>query len=187
MKLLSGWAVSTPNCMSPGSSIESHLKAELSISLHGALLHNLQRLIWAYIVCSGCLSQNLNMIRGFVKEECLVIIMGQFSPVLHKNICCGYSFEVSHWGTSNEYPQRMFLWRNKKNYPRIITKYSLTLVLLNPDIPCLCKQCSSRSVGFWRSQLIWICTICHWVCEFTCQQPRSSNRTGWKLEVGTAS
>ena len=27
----------------------------------------------------------------------------------------------------------------------------LTLVLLNPDIPCLCKQCRSRSVGFWRS------------------------------------
>ena len=42
----------------------------------------------------------------------------------------------------------------------------LTLVLLNPDIPCLCKQCRSRSVGFWRSQLIWICTVCHQVCEF---------------------
>ena len=42
----------------------------------------------------------------------------------------------------------------------------LTLVLLNPDIPCLCKQCRSRSVGFWRSQLIWICTVCHGVCEF---------------------
>ena len=27
--------------------------------------------------------------------------------VLHKNICCGYSFE------SNEYPQRMFLWRTR--------------------------------------------------------------------------
>ena len=26
--------------------------------------------------------------------------------------------------------------------------YSLTLVLLNPDIPFLCKQCRSRSVGF---------------------------------------
>ena len=25
---------------------------------------------------------------------------------------------------------------------------------------CLCKQCGSRSVGFW-SQLIWICTVCH--------------------------
>ena len=24
----------------------------------------------------------------------------------------------------------------------------LTLVLLNPDMPCLCKQCRSRSVGF---------------------------------------
>ena len=38
----------------------------------------------------------------------------------------------------------------------------LTLVLLNPDIPCLCKQFRSRSVG----QLIWIYTVCHSVCEF---------------------
>ena len=37
----------------------------------------------------------------------------------------------------------------------------LILVLLNPDIPCFCKQCRSRSEGFWRSQLIWICTVCH--------------------------
>ena len=36
-----------------------------------------------------------------------------------------------------------------------------TLVLLNPDIPYLCKQCRSRSVGFSRSQLNWICTVCH--------------------------
>ena len=43
---------------------------------------------------------------------------------------------------------------------------SLTLVLLNSDIPCLCKQCRSRSVGFWRSQLIWICTVWHSVFEF---------------------
>ena len=41
----------------------------------------------------------------------------------------------------------------------------LTLVLLNPDMSCLCKQCRSRSVGFWRSQLIWICTVCHSECE----------------------
>ena len=37
--------------------------------------------------------------------------------------------------------------------------FLLTLVLLNPDIPCLCKQCRSRSVGFF--QLIWICIVCH--------------------------
>ena len=33
---------------------------------------------------------------------------------LHGNKCCGYSLEVPHWGTSNEYPQYMFPWRNKK-------------------------------------------------------------------------
>ena len=34
---------------------------------------------------------------------------------LHENICCGYSLEVPRRGTSNEYPQHMFLCRNKKN------------------------------------------------------------------------
>ena len=33
----------------------------------------------------------------------------------------------------------------------------------NSDIPCLCKQWRSRSVRFWRSQLIWICTVCTWI------------------------
>ena len=42
----------------------------------------------------------------------------------------------------------------------------LTLVLLNPDRSCFWKQCRSRSVGFWRSQLIWIFTVYHTVCEF---------------------
>ena len=42
---------------------------------------------------------------------------------------------------------------------------------LNPSLaehgmPCLNKQCRSRSVGFWRSQLIWICTVCHYIYEF---------------------
>ena len=36
-----------------------------------------------------------------------------------------------------------------------------TLVLLNPDMLFLSKQCRSRSVGFWRGHLIWLCTICH--------------------------
>ena len=51
-------------------------------------------------------------------------------------------------------------------YQKVEKWSSLTLVQLNSDIPCLCKQCRSRSVGFWRSQLIWICTVCHSVCEF---------------------
>ena len=57
---------------------------------------------------------------------------------------CGWAFLMST-------PQSMFLWRTGKNYP-IIRYSSLTLVLLNPDMPCICKQCRSRSVCFW-SQL----------------------------------
>ena len=36
-----------------------------------------------------------------------------------QNIDCGYSLEPPRWGGSNEYPQSMFLNRNKKNnvYP----------------------------------------------------------------------
>ena len=32
-----------------------------------------------------------------------------------KKICCGYSLEAPRRGASNEYPQHMFSWRNKKN------------------------------------------------------------------------
>ena len=31
-----------------------------------------------------------------------------FFLFLEENICCGYSLEVPHLGTSNEYPQCMF-------------------------------------------------------------------------------
>ena len=43
--------------------------------------------------------------------------------------------------------------------------FVLTFVLLS-EMSCLCKQCRSRSVGFFRSQLIWICTVWHSVCKF---------------------
>ena len=71
--------------------------------------------------------QNKNvhcMTSGLVKEEYVVIILGYFFLFLHGNICWGYSLEVPHRGTSNEYPQRMFLWRTGENYTKIITNYS---------------------------------------------------------------
>ena len=40
--------------------------------------------------------------------------------------CCGYSLESHCRCVFNEYPQRV-LWRNKQNYPLIITKYPLYL------------------------------------------------------------
>ena len=33
---------------------------------------------------------------------------------LPKNIWCGYSLQAPWQGASNEYPQHVFLWRNKK-------------------------------------------------------------------------
>ena len=44
------------------------------------------------------------------------------SDIFHisaKNIGCGYSLEPPRWDGSNEYPESMFLSRNKKNniYP----------------------------------------------------------------------
>ena len=39
----------------------------------------------------------------------------KISLFVHENICCGYSLEAPRRGTSNEYPQHMFSWTNKKN------------------------------------------------------------------------
>ena len=46
---------------------------------------------------------------------------------LNKNICCGYLLEAPRRDTSNEYPQHMFLSRNKKNImwiPHLICSYA---------------------------------------------------------------
>ena len=50
------------------------------------------------------------------------IFGGKKTDIFHisaQNIDCGYLLELPHWGSSNEYPQSMFLSRNKKNnvYP----------------------------------------------------------------------
>ena len=45
-------------------------------------------------------------------REVIFIIFFLF---LHEDICCGYSLEAPWQGASNEYPQHMFSWRNKKD------------------------------------------------------------------------
>ena len=50
-----------------------------------------------------------------------------------------------------------------------------------PGYTLFCKQCRSRSVGFWRSALFAI------KYANLLQQWGSSNLIGWKLEVGVAS
>ena len=41
-------------------------------------------------------------------QGCFLINFSYFFT--KKKICCGYSLEVPHRGTSNEYPQYIFLW-----------------------------------------------------------------------------
>ena len=53
----------------------------------------------------------------------------------------------------------------------------LTLVLLNPDMHCFCKQCWSRSVGFWSGSALF---AIKYVTLY--QQAESSNLIGWKSE-----
>ena len=47
-------------------------------------------------------------------------IKNDIYPISAQNIDCGYSLEPPRRGTSNEYPQSLFLSRNKNNnvYPR---------------------------------------------------------------------
>ena len=68
-----------------------------------------------------------------------------FFLFLHKNICCGYSLEAPRRGASNEYPQHMFSWRNKKNIlwiPPFICSYVNLLPkwATNKDFAPMCKQ-----------------------------------------------
>ena len=72
-----------------------------------------------------------------------------FLSVLHKNTCCGYSLEAPHWGASNEYPQHVFLWRNKKKCPLILSKTHLI-----------------RSTGLWPNcQALWQVEVLQSACE----------------------
>ena len=50
----------------------------------------------------------------------------------------------------------LFPMKNKQNLECRLQQIflgALTHVMLNPYISCLCKQCSSRSVGFWRNTI----------------------------------
>ena len=58
-----------------------------------------------------------------------------FFLFLLESICCGYSWEASQWGTSNEYLQCMFLWRNQENVSTFWLKCFLSGALY---LMCIC-------------------------------------------------
>ena len=63
-------------------------------------------------------------------------------------MCCGYSSEVPCPGASNEYPQIMFMWRNKKNIntfglkkkKHLVKSYEMVKCHVNPK--SLQQNCS---------------------------------------------
>ena len=72
------------------------------------------------------------------------------SQISAQNIDCGYSLEPPRWGGSNEYPQSMFLNRNKKNnvYPCKPHFYYIKMgfkgvniikACFRDDVPHLCR------------------------------------------------
>ena len=83
-----------------------------------------------------------------------------------------FQFNLAEFVSKLSYPK---LWASLSSYIGqlwvsafllSVSLLNLTLVLPNQDMPCLCKQCRSRSVSFFRSQMLWICPVCHLVCEF---------------------
>ena len=62
-----------------------------------------------------------------------------FFLFLHENICCGYSLEAPQRGASNDYPQHMFSWRNKKDISIFRMKKAPYLLLCN--IICAMRKC----------------------------------------------
>ena len=145
-----------------------------------------------------------NSVKYWITACCFIYLSAVLSTSLNSSLCTltddtqQICDKLSHFGG-----------KSVDNY--------LTLFLLNLDMPCLCKLCRSRSVGFrrtfichanancidpdqlalvklrnpmplqtmrsrsvgfFRSQLVWICTVCHYVNLY--QQPGSSYQIGWK-------
>ena len=109
------------------------------------------------------LLSHINLLNLTSKKQCL--FLRNMEPLNRTRTgflrCIGYRSSMnshikhanSTWCTTSE------LSKSLTSCLSAIKNLKLTLDLLNPDTPCLWKQCRSRSVG--RSQLIWICTVCH--------------------------
>ena len=72
-------------------------------------------------------------VRGLVKKY-LTMILGLFFLLLHKNICCRYSFEAPRQDASNEYPQHIFFM---KNWRKLSQNYHLILLVKNSLHQCM--------------------------------------------------
>ena len=126
------------------------------------------QLIWIYTVCKG------SVYPGFSRTRVKKINVIHFQARQLCQTCYCPLLKKVHSKKERIYSEANSFLLEKTHFQKWLTKdvslvkmaENLTLVLLNLDTPCLSKQCRSRPVGFWRSHQIWICTVCHKVCEF---------------------
>ena len=111
---------------------------------------------------------------------------------LSENIYCGYLLEAHEYVASNDYLKYLYPWINKKKisylfgwkkclwilwamnfWVRVCSVFiskALTLVVLSPDIYCLCKQCRSRSVKKPTDLDLQCLPFSIWICMNNLEQ-----------------
>ena len=92
-------------------------KVTYSFRYRGGCSHIIFFLIppWKHMLC--VLIRNASVICFLWVPTTYVFMVNKKKwKFLHEKICYGYSLEVPQWANSNEYPQHMFSWRNKKKY-----------------------------------------------------------------------
>ena len=126
--------------------------------------------------------QILHMFKGTFSLHAAHIVSSGFFPVQKNYFISIFCFKLDslHFDQIKAAFRRYFCIKKTPLHKNLFT---LTLVLLNPDMPCLWKQCRSRSVGFFRS------TSALFVSKYAnlYQHPESSNLIGWISEVGVGS
>ena len=132
---------------------------------------DLRRLIWVYTVCPS-MSLLWDTRLKWVK-----------SPVLHR-----HKQYNQYFITAQNICLHVYTIYSELFISILQDVYELTLALLNPDMPCLCKQWRSRSVTFLIQEPTDLDLHClsfnMWIYIKICIK-----KTGicWRLEVGVAS
>ena len=132
-------------------------------------------LSWFYIKSSSKVRFSVAVTAGCVKPCIIIVLNILFKHLLLPGLldldfmlqwlCHDFSLSLALKCIS------VFSFPNRVAYQTVLpcaevkmitfTTICVSIISPCPAEPSFCKQCRSRSVGFWRSQMIWICTVCH--------------------------
>ena len=113
--------------------------------------------VLGYAVLTGthnlCFEQKYEKYQNFLSENFQFLVV-KFSVYLNR---CVFVVKFMFWAEIWKISE-FFMWKLSVSDGEIFNIFNPSLA---EHMPSLSKQCRSRSVGFWRSQLILICTVCH--------------------------